>query len=413
MYCNKCGSEISNGNDFCTNCGASKVKQEMGYPSPQVYSGIPMPQHDFFGNFGGLIISGALIIVLMIIGTAVSSVFINIININNIFRQILITLPIGFTAALTVRTKGLDLSFPAMISLSSVILMNTDSLAAGILLSLIACILIGSINAAAIHFLKLPVILVTLVTMLIVSFAVTQMAAGANYRPLEIASVWMTIAVFAAILIALALAFLTSAVVDSKKQFWASVFPVYTGSGVFAVLYTIALLARLRAAIFLALQINPIVFIGLFLAITRFHKNKALGIIFSVIPVVLYGLLGNILDIVYVSVYIQSIIFIIIIAVMIVTIGYRGRAALAGHSLDVSEKKKAWIALVPLLIYLLLQGGYMMSLAVVIGQVQFSLSGVVTRVVLLMITIGFAVWYKQPRPYGIHSSGYDNNDSRV
>ena len=408
MFCNKCGSQIPEGCDFCTACGAPKVKQEAAVPQQaytQAYASAP--QHDMFGNFGGLIISGALAVLLLIIGALASDMFLSGANLNNIFRQILVMLPIGFAAALTIRTKGLDLSVPAMVSLSAMIVANSDSLGVGILLALILCVVIGSINAAAIHFLKLPAILVTLAMMLIVSFAASRMAASVQPRQIEIAPAWTLIAALLAAAVAVALALLTSS--GRESRFASNVLPVYAGSGVLAVLYVIALMARLRMANYMAMPVNQLIFIGVFLAVARFHRNKSLGVVFSIVPVLLYGLLNNALCIFGVNAYIQSIIVFVIIAVMIGVIGCRGRAALAGHNLDAGGKKKVWIAIVPLLVYLLLPFICMAVLAATNGQtplVFYQLTGTISQVIQLLVAIGFAVWYSLAD--GLQPVGYQN-----
>ena len=408
MYCNKCGSEIPQDCDFCLKCGAPTVQRVQQTVYTQNTPEVHAQKNNVYGNFGGLIISGALILLLLIIGAVVLRLFLSGQNIVNVFRIAAVMLPVGFAAALTIRTKGLDLSFVAMAALSSVIIINAGSLGAGIVLALIICIVIGSINAVAIHFLKLPGVLVTLAMMLVVSFAAVRIGAGMTHRPIDAAPAWVLIVVLAAAVIALAIAFLTSQSGDPKKQLWANLLPVYAGSGVLAVLYTIAFMVRVGAVTYLAPQIFPIVLIGVFLATARFHQNKTLGIAFSVVPVLMYVLLNNVLNIAAVNVYFQSIIIFVIIAVMIGVIGNGGRAALAGHDIDAGSLKTV-VALVPLLVYLLLQGVYMIGLAAMNGRMAFGLMGTVAQLVLLLITIGFAVWYSLAGSRGAQPGEYNND----
>ena len=66
-----------------------------------------------------------------------------------IFELILsyiIILPAGFSAALSERTKGLDLSFAVMAMIAYRILNSADTLLAGIVIALILCFAVGAIK---------------------------------------------------------------------------------------------------------------------------------------------------------------------------------------------------------------------------------------------------------------------------
>lgn len=265
MYCNSCGYEIADSDKFCKKCGTPvnppspeyqeplvqqqsyqiPVQQASGYEAtvqpPPVYqtpiqqtSGYQAPvatDRDIWGRFGGLMVYGALIILTFIIGTISSEHFLDSFNLGNVGKQIIILLPVAFAAGLTVKHKGLDFSFPAMAALTSVICCMTQTLALGILLSLLACIIIGVINAVCIHFLKLPGMLVTISTYLIVSLIFRTLVTGVMPSTLDIAPGLMYVVAFIAIIVAVGIALLSSIGKDHINKVW-STLVVYAGSGI-------------------------------------------------------------------------------------------------------------------------------------------------------------------------------------
>jgi hypothetical protein len=91
----------------------------------------------------------------------------------------------------------------------------------------------------------------------------------------------------------------------------------------------------------------------------------------------------------------------IFVLIWIVIILGRGRAAVTGHSLDDGSTKRAWIALLPLIVILLVYPLFSTILIMAIGQpsaLYYLLTGLVAQIALLLVTIGCGVWYALGRP---------------
>ena len=389
MYCNKCGNAIPDDCTFCTACGASKVQPN------QLLAGTDAQKNGFYGDFGGLIISGALIFLLFLLGSLMMpGIFTSGANLLNVFRQTAVLLPIGFAAALTVRTKGLDLSMPAMVLLASAIFLSADSLGAGVAVALVVCIGIGAINAVLIHYLKLPAMMVTLAMMLVVGMIANQLGTSGAMRPIEISLSWLWVIVIGAAVIAAVVGLLTTP--RTGERFAAHVLPVYMASGAFAILYVVAIAVRVHAFTPVSSPLTQLLFVGLLMGIMRYHKNKALGLVFSIVPMLAFALFMNVMNIASVSAYWQSLFMTVFVLVWIVVILGRGRAVVAGHSLDDGGTKKAWIVLLPLIVVLLINPLCSVIVLIIIGQpspLYYMLMGLIAQIVMLLVIVGCGVWY--------------------
>ena len=421
MFCRNCGNQISENDTFCVNCG-TPVKPPMQAPAaqpvyqppvqapsqaPPVYSqpsSAELQDRGIYGRFGGLFIFGVLIITLFAIGAVSSEYFLVPVNMTNIFRQLLIMLPAAFAVGLSIKAKGIDLSFPAMASLTMGIIMSSGNLGTGIVISVFACIAIGVINALGIHFLKLPGILVTIITYMLVINGTSFLLRSGEMFPVKAAPVMMYVAVALAVIVAVAFAFVSSIGKDHRNKFW-SMLLVYAGSAILAVLYTLALTFRIQAATYIApgSLLNNIILIGLFLSITRFFKSKALALVFAIIPCIMLSLLNNILNLMSVNAYIQQTVILSIVLIMIFLVFYRGRATLEGQRLDRIYRGKSWIALIPLLLLLLKVVFMTIMLMAQEGRpsmLYYTFTGITFDVILFLIAIGLSVVYGLIKPKG-------------
>ncbi len=434
MYCRNCGNEIEETDTFCVNCGtpvqppaAQQVQQppqpagpppvqaQMAPPPMAAPGQAPMQAAAYgqpaavqdrgvYGRFGGLMIYGGLIILLLIAGAISSGMFLDGRNLINIFRQLITMLPLVFAVGLTVKHKGVDISFAAMFALTAGILLSAQSLGVGIILALLACIIIGTINAVGIHFLKLPGLLVTIVTYLIVGYIATFLIRNGAMRQIRIEPALMYVVALIAAIVAVAAALLSSIGKNHRNKFWSTLI-VYVASGILAVLYCLTIMVRVQAVVYngSANLVTTIVFISLFLGITRFFKSKGLGVVFAIIPALALALLNNLFALLGVVAYLQQVILLALVIILIFLVMYRGRAQIIGQSLDRMYKAKSWIAMIPLFVVLLSGLIIAVVLAVTMGRpsaIYFALVGITFDVVLLLIAIGMSIAYGLMKPKG-------------
>ncbi len=423
MYCNNCGHEVAQTDTFCVNCGApvtapSAAQQPLqpAAPPPITAPGqVPMPTATYgqpevmqdrgvYGRFGGLMIYGGLIILLLIAGAVSSGMFLDGRNLINVFRQLITMLPLAFAVGITVKHKGIDISFAAMFALTAGILLSAESLGVGIVIALLACIIVGAINAVGIHFLKLPGLLVTIVTYLIVGYIATFLIRNGAMRPMRIEPTLMYVVALIAAVVAVAAALLSSIGKNHRNKFW-STLVVYAASGILAVLYCLTIMVRVQAVVYSGSEnlVTTIVFIALFLGITRFFKSKALGVVFAIIPVMVLVLFNNLFALLGLLAYLQQVILLVFVIIMIFLVMYRGRAQLLGQRLDRMYRAKSWIAMIPLFVILL--SGILLAivLSVTMGrpsQIYFVFSGITADIILFLIAIGISIAYGLMKPKG-------------
>ena len=442
MYCKNCGHEVSETDIFCVNCGTPVTKpaappvqpaqppvqqaapaapppiqptvsQNQTPPPPMAApgqapaaSGQPAAVADkgVYGRFGGLMIYGGLIIALLIAGAISSGMYLSGINIKNIMIQLLTLLPLAFAVGLTVKAKGVDISLAAMVTLTTGIMLSMDNLGLAILIAVIACIIVGTINAVGIHFIKLPGILVTIVTYMIIGYIASLLIRNGAMRQLNIERSLMYIAPLIAAIVAAAAALLSSIGKNHRNKFWPTLI-VYAASGILAVLYCVTLFARVQAVVYGAGSnlVTVILFIALFLGITRLFKSKAMGVVFAIVPALAYTVLRNLLNILNVDPYIQQVVQLVVVLILIFLVFYRGRAQIIGQSLDKQYRAKSWIAMIPLFVILL--SGILLAivLSVTIGrpsQMYFALAGRTSDIIMFLIAIGMSVAYGLMKPKG-------------
>ncbi len=123
----------------------------------------------FLQRNGSQTIVVALLIILMIVGTVVSDRFATVANIMNILEQSVTLAIVSLGQTLTVLTGGIDLSVGSLISLASVLLSGITNgdpamVAPAILIVLALGIFVGLVNAAAVIWLRVHPLIVTLGT---------------------------------------------------------------------------------------------------------------------------------------------------------------------------------------------------------------------------------------------------------
>jgi hypothetical protein len=149
--------------------------------------------------------------------------------------------------------------------------------------------------------------------------------------------------------------------------------------------------------------VTTIVFIALFLGITRFFKSKALGVALAIIPALTLSLLNNLFALLGVVAYLQQVVLLALVIIIIFLVMYRGRAQIIGQRLDRMYRAKSWIAMIPLFVILL--SGILLAivLSVTMGrpsQMYFLFSGITADIILFLIAIGMSITYGLMKPKG-------------
>lgn len=426
MYCCNCGYQIADNANFCDKCGTpvnvpgtpqvklppeqrrkAPIQQPPIYQTRQQTPNYQSPMsmdRDIWGRFGGFMVFGALVIIMVILGTASSEYFLHPRNFSNIGMQLLRFIIMAFSVGLTVKHKGLDFSFAGMVGLTSVICCMTQTLALGILLSLLACIIVGVINSVCIHFLKLPGMLVTIVTYFILTLVYRALTTGIMINPINIEPSLMYLVALIAVVVGVGIALLSSIGKDHRNRF-SSTLMVYVGSSILAVLYMIGYIIRLEARYpeHPSMSIIPLLLIGIFLCITRFFKSKALGAVFAIIPAVVYLLIKDVFGLVKMDIYVQALFFIGLVWILISVSYYKVRAQLVGQSLEKRYSMKSWIVLIPLV--LLDLRDVVMIVTNFVNEGKYSLfelrlTSVYADVVLLLVAVGACITYVFTKPKG-------------
>lgn len=352
----------------------------------------------FYGKYGGLIIFSVLLLIKLIPLTKhVPIVHYKGAELNffiDMLMSLLISLPIGFSAALSIKTKGLDLSVPAMVMIASSIFRSMDTPLMGLLLALAICIAIGVVNAVVIHYLKLPGLLVTSITFIIGSIIwglipwneIPWQEWEGTFKASNL--MLILLAVIAAV-IAIYIALLSSK--NTKKPFWNSILLVYAGSGVLSVLYVLADFCSgewgFAAFSYGGDAIAAILLIGIFFSITRFTRNKVLALMLVLLPCSL--LIFWDMFIIFIETHS------LFVLVMIVLVFYRGRAELIGQSSERRYRPRGWIALIPLVLLLVRDIVSRFSRLATSGasKLVYMLNNTTVDIMLVVVAVGMGVLY--------------------
>lgn len=345
----------------------------------------------FYGKYGGLIIYGLMstFLVALTIYHLPHILFLEG-CIGELFISFLLIFPIVFSAALSVRTRGLDLSILAMIAIASMVIDSTDTLLLGVALSLALCIAIGTVNAVIIHYSKLSGVLVTFITLMVSSIIIKFIQWGSSDCKIETSLVWTYILIAISVVISVLIAIISAR--STKKRFWTSLFLVYAGSGVLAVLHVLAnLFAGEIGGVCWGDSYLFLMFAGVFFSITRFSKNKVLALVLSLLPCLIFTIANSLF-----SFFINNFInFGVFILVMLVLVFYKGRAELIGQSPQKSSRASGWIALIPVILLLIkdivkLYTSYVESGS---SKLCYILNNITVDIMLVVVSIGIGVLY--------------------
>jgi ribose/xylose/arabinose/galactoside ABC-type transport system permease subunit len=176
-YCKKCGFALADNAQFCASCGtgcemAQTPAQQSG---PLTYSGYSLND-----KLPGLIILPVLFIAVVCL-IAVTPIFSSEGNMNNILLMLGVNILFAAGMVIAARAKGPDLSLGATAALIAAIAASnaqSSNLGLGIFLAFFVALLIGAVNGALTVFLRIPSILVTLVTASILSAITYMVSAG-------------------------------------------------------------------------------------------------------------------------------------------------------------------------------------------------------------------------------------------
>lgn len=175
MICPKCGSPQQDGAVFCGACGVKleAVAPPLGFQPAPVVTGTPVSwcYGSFSAKYVGIIVFGVLF--LGMLATSVMSGVTMPRYLSNLLPQ---SMGLGVAAMGMIvvgRTGGIDLSIAGLIALSSTLLVGYASqgmLGVGVIVALVTCLVIGFLNGVFTVILRIPSVLVTLVTLLLVRY---------------------------------------------------------------------------------------------------------------------------------------------------------------------------------------------------------------------------------------------------
>lgn len=269
IYCRQCGTQLNDNSTFCTSCGAP-VQQppytQAAYNpapayAPQAYTR-PATQHTVLNSYLGIILLSVAFMTFLFTGVGTNSHFLDLMNISNFMNTFAFMLPLALAAALTTRARGADLSAGSVMLLSQMIIAKTiessGSWVVGLLIALLACAVIGTVNGFLSVYLKLPALAVTGV-MFFVVYGITRLI---TVMPILVSD--FTLAAFSRgsvgmlifSLLILAAAFMLNMLTSLKTPMFGrekkkeiSHFLVYIVGSVLAAFSGLLLLSRLQMAI--------------------------------------------------------------------------------------------------------------------------------------------------------------------
>ncbi|MFV0414480.1 MAG: zinc-ribbon domain-containing protein [Oscillospiraceae bacterium] len=259
--CTSCGNPLAAGAAFCENCGAPAFAPAPPAPAyfaqPQAPAwqppAAPKSAARVFLENGLGFIPMALLLAAVFALVLLAPNFFMAVNLSNVFLQFFMVLPLAVAVAITTATLGPDFSVSFTASFCSfwaVSLINNGSLLAGLAAALLVGTLVGLVNGFFIYFLRLPSIMVTLLTGSILN-AFSILLSESTAIPLEFRVAFPLLPVFAAVsLLVLAGGFVYVFFAVSQKgeapakpgpvNFWA-----YPLAGAFAALGGVMFLMRI------------------------------------------------------------------------------------------------------------------------------------------------------------------------
>jgi ribose/xylose/arabinose/galactoside ABC-type transport system permease subunit len=373
-YCTQCGKSLHDDAVFCTSCGAKletvpafaspppayapppvaptpvipetpiepeKVPAAFETPAmqppsplppiqpiPQAYEAAPtMPARKARGgasflNTGlGFILIGILLIAAQ--GLAfISPMFFNLQNMENLFLSFIPFAAIGFAAVLSSRAMGPDLSIGSVTGLSAVIVAlnsaSNGSLITGLIIALVVGVVIGFVNGVCTVYLRIPAVIVTLITGFIAYFAGIMITQGQPIMPGISHYDSLAGLAFILLLVTFAIAFLLVLFTRLGKPTYKrdkdaqpiSFMFAYAGSAAIAVLAGFFLMLRMGAGM-PTMGVNselPTLFIFAVVYSSRALDNRIAPVLFSLVPAWVWALLSNSLNLLNVNSYTQLIV---------------------------------------------------------------------------------------------------------
>lgn len=354
--CNQCGKEMPEDAVFCTNCGApamqgnvteAAVSPAQYAPAPPVYGAQPVygappayapapygmqplyrPHNagarniTFFNSFLGITLLGVLFIASLLTGVITVPIFFDPRNLDNMFMNFCLLGAVAFAVTVSTRAKGPDLSIGSLMGLTAMfIALNSttfDSPVIAVLVAIAICAAIGLINGVLITCLRIPAVIVTLLTGVMAHYAVVILADGRVMEaPEALLSLRSPFGAAALLFITLAIAFLIIFFTKLGKPMYkrdkkgaVSYVLAYAVSAVIASLSGVFLLSRLTAA-------SPtlgtgyetfILFVFACAISSRALDNRIAPAFYAAAPALSFAVLSNVLMINGIDGYVQSII---------------------------------------------------------------------------------------------------------
>ena len=299
-------------------------------PPPSYGEPLAAPgRNTFINSFLGIIVLAFFMCGWPVTGIILSPYFFTAGTITNLLQQFFLYGAIAFAVTLSVRAKGPDLSIGYVAGLSAMIiallLTATDSLILGIAVALVACAVIGLLNGALTTYLRIPAIILTLITGMIaygicflISNAMSVTVPAKGLRALATLDVigipigWMALFVVAFIA-AFLLILLTKLGVPTykrEKKGALSYMFAYMASALIASLVGLLLLSRTGAAnISLGSGYEPFILIVFAcVAGSRVLDNRIAPALYAIAPVIFYVFMKLAMNLLAFPVYLQTII---------------------------------------------------------------------------------------------------------
>lgn len=283
--------------------------------------------HTFVNTGVGLILIFVLLSATAILGV-VTPMFFDYMNMMNVLKQCSTYALIAMAVVLSMRAKGIDLSIGPMMGMSAAIIAQTMLLGSpllnGVLLAAAAALVLGLINGFAAAFLKVPAVIVTLVSGIVVSgisMALTQgqmlavifsdrVQAYGGESPIGILALLGAVFVFAFLYNLLSRTGRPLFDRDKERTLISYIF-AYVASAAIAAAAGFALLVRLQTAT-LTLGMGYevyIVFVFALLTASKALDNRFVPALIALVPAVIWGALTNIFALWGVITYYQPVVY--------------------------------------------------------------------------------------------------------
>lgn len=367
--CNKCGETIAEGSSFCAFCGAPAATTEpqaaplvppASETAPPAYPTISQPmavpgRNTFLNSYLSVAVLAVLFIGMLIYGSiAIPGQYFSYSRILSFaFAQLCILGPIALAAAISTRAKGPDFSIGSVMALSSAVIgvscFYSVSPILGIVISLLACAVVGLFNGAFIAFLRAPAIVVTILTSVIVRVVVNVLLDGmtlavdktiteiANYTvgDLSLGGIIILAVTFIAAFLLIMLTKLGVPTYKRDKKPALTYMFAYMASAVIAGIAGIFMASRNGAASPIAgYGYEPfIVLVFACVVGSRVMDNRFAPAVYALVPALFISIFQTIASIIMLDVYMQTILQ-VVIAVVLLAIAFLSRRFSSSYGED-------------------------------------------------------------------------------